>query len=65
MLTDRDPCPCGKYKGTPMGEVPATYLDWIDGQEWFRYTQTPAWVQVRHYIDRNRDAIQADIPDDD
>jgi len=64
-LTDQDPMPSGKHEGTPMGQVPAEYLDWLDGQDWFRYSQSPKWRAVRQYINENRDAIQAEIPDDD
>lgn len=28
-LTDTDPMPFGKYKGTPMQDVPASYLHWL------------------------------------
>lgn len=28
-LTDTDPMPFGKFKGTPMQDVPASYLSWL------------------------------------
>lgn len=32
-LTGTDPMPFGKHKGTPMGEVPQEYLQWIMEQD--------------------------------
>lgn len=29
LLNDTDPMPWGKYKGTPMANVPASYLLWL------------------------------------
>lgn len=63
-LSDQDPMPCGAHQGTKMQAVPAKYLDWLDGQPWLKTTRNPEWQAVREYINENRDAIQADIPDD-
>jgi len=53
QLMDSDPMPFGKYKGTKMEDVPASYLDWLDGEG----------VQgaVADYIRRNRDVIHSEL----
>ena len=33
-LTDTSLFPFGKYKGEKMQDVPASYLEWVGGQEW-------------------------------
>jgi hypothetical protein len=33
-MTDASRMPFGKFKGQPMKEVPAAYLDWLHGQAW-------------------------------
>jgi hypothetical protein len=48
--------PFGKYKGTPMKDVPASYLDWLHGQDWL-----VSWPQVLDYIEENRDVIDLDL----
>jgi uncharacterized protein (DUF3820 family) len=56
-LTDESPCPIGKrWKGVPMKDVPANFLDWFMGQDWrFKF---PALVD---YVERNRKAIDQDL----
>ena len=51
-LTDNDPMPFGKYKGKPMRDVPATYLDWLYDQPWL-----PKWPRVAAYIDTNMNCV--------
>lgn len=63
-LSDEDSMPRGKHRGTKMKAVPATYLDWLDSQEWFRHSPDYGWQLIREYINENREAIQAEIPDD-
>lgn len=48
--------PFGKYKGKDMDELPATYLDWLRGQEW-----VSKWVQVSKYLEENKRAIDTEI----
>ena len=55
---DTDPFPFGKHKGTPYGEVPASYLDWISQQNWL-----PVLSRVRAYIDYNRAALDKELED--
>ena len=64
-LSDKDPCPTGAHEGTPMGQVPAKYLDWVIGQRWITKTRNTDWIRIRDYIEANLPAIQADIEDDD
>jgi hypothetical protein len=57
MLTDRDPFPTGKrFRGRPMEEVPAWYLDWFIGQPW-----AEEYPQVREYVRRNRKALDLEL----
>jgi hypothetical protein len=56
MLTDCDPFPFGKYKGQRMEDVPASYLDWFDGQPW-----ADSWPEVREYVKRNRSVLNLEI----
>lgn len=55
-LEDSDSMPFGKYKGYRMDEVPASYLDWLHGQDWIH-----EWPLVIEYIEENRDIIDLDL----
>ncbi len=56
-LSDKDPFPFGpKFKGVPMKDVPASYLDWLRGQPWIGN-----WTGVANYIERNKRAINQDL----
>lgn len=55
-LRDDDPMPFGKHKDTQMDEVPASYLDYIHGQDWIK-----KWPDVLAYIEENRDLIDLDL----
>lgn len=48
--------PFGKHKGTPIGEVPADYLDWLDGQDWI-----DKHPNIKAYIKRNRKVIDIEL----
>ena len=51
ILTDESLMPFGKYKGTKMANVPASYLLWLNTQ--------PALSQsVREYIQDNLEVLQ-------
>ena len=58
-MDDDTPCPSGlkAHAGTPMGEVPARYLDWLHGQEWLLIR----YPEVYSYIEENRDAIDKEL----
>lgn len=34
QLSDESPFPFGKHKGTPMLQVPLSYLNWFLAQDW-------------------------------
>ena len=58
-LDDLSPMPFGKHKGTPMQDVPASYLHWYwtnGGKENFN-------SDVTNYIRRNLSALQQEYPD--
>lgn len=60
-LDDLDKMPFGKYKGTPMQDVPAGYLHylWTKGGM-SKETKTSS---VADYIQRNLEALKKDHPD--
>lgn len=60
MLNDDSPMPFGKYKGKPMREVPAQWLDWFHGECDPNKCAYPQW-QVLDYINRNRDVIDSEL----
>ena len=57
-LQDLDPMPFGKYKGTPMQDVPVHYLHylWTNGMENEK-------SQVADYIRRNLNALKQEDRD--
>ena len=56
VLTDKDPMPFGCHKGIPMEHVPASYLDWLMGQDWI-----DKWPQVVGYVTANRKVIDKEL----
>lgn len=53
-LTDKSPCPVnGRHTGTPMREVPDSYLVWLAEQPWLERK----YPRVADYIRRNASAI--------
>ena len=59
QLTDTDPMPFGKYKGTPMQDVPASYLHWL----WSNGKKSDHIDKVAIYIRRNLNALKTEHPD--
>jgi uncharacterized protein (DUF3820 family) len=56
-LDDTDPMPFGKYKGTAMQDVPASYLLWL-------WTKRPLQDdRVELYIKKSLDALRMECPD--
>lgn len=49
------------HNGKKMQDVPASYLDWLDGQGWLERKHP----DVKDYIDRNRKAINQDLERED
>lgn len=58
-LQDLDPMPFGKYKGTPMQDVPASYLHWF----WTKGSIFDAGTPVRKYIIANMSLLKIEHPD--
>lgn len=57
-LTDLDPMPFGKHRGTPMQDVPAHYLHFL-WQNGMKDEQSP----VADYIRRNLNALKQEYTD--
>lgn len=55
-LGDDDPFPFGKYKNYPMKRVPASYLLWMEDQDW-----SAKWPAVMEYVDRNRSVLEKEV----
>lgn len=53
-LTDNSLMPFGKYKGQKMANVPASYLLWA-------FDNLNLQDNVKQYIKKNRDALEAEI----
>jgi hypothetical protein len=59
-LTDLSPMPFGKHKGTPMQEVPASYLHWL----WTECgKKNDATCPVAFYIRCSLNALKEEYPD--
>jgi len=50
-FTDQTPIPFGKYRGTPLGQVPAKYLLWLYNKGCYQH-------QTRRYIIDNLEALK-------
>ena len=55
-LTDEDLMPCGIHSKKKMKDVPASYIDHIDGEAWIQ-----KWPQVQAYITANRKLIDKEL----
>jgi len=53
-LTDLDLMPFGKFKGTPMQDVPASYLSWLRNESCNN-------VEVANYIYNSWEAIEQEL----
>lgn len=53
-LIDTDLMPFGKYKGTPMQDVPASYLEWLKNEGCSNSL-------VANYIHNSWDAIEIEL----
>ena len=60
MLEDTSPMPFGKFKGTPMQDVPASYLHWFFTTCLARNTQG---LEVKDYIRKSLSALKLENPD--
>jgi uncharacterized protein (DUF3820 family) len=53
-LTDKSLMPFGKYQGTEMENVPASYLIWL-------YDNNKCNKEVKEYIEDNMDVLKMEI----
>lgn len=60
MLSDLDPMPFGKHKGTPMQDVPADYLHYLWNNGLRQKTRTS---NVADYIQRNLHTLKNENDD--
>lgn len=58
-LDDLDLMPFGKFKGTPMQDVPANYLFWL----WTTGKENDSRCPVADYIRHNLEVLEKDYPD--
>jgi hypothetical protein len=58
-ISDMDPMPFGKYKGTLMQDVPAGYMHWL----WSNGKKDDKQCVVADYIRRNLGALKQEYPD--
>ena len=56
-LTDTDPMPFGKYKGTLMQDVPPDYLAWL-------WNQHCSHIEVSNYIYNSIDALNMELSEE-
>ena len=59
ILTHEDPMPFGKWRGTPMKDVPAKYLFWL----WINGLSVRTDSDVGDYIRDNIKELEASHPD--
>lgn len=60
LLTDTDPMPFGKHKGTPMQDVPSSYLHWLWTEGGLKDDK---FGGVANYVRRNLHALQMENAD--
>lgn len=64
MTDDDDEITFGKYNGTAIGKVPASYLLWLwNNGMWRANTRSQAEDPVRLYIVENFHALETECPD--
>ena len=62
-LTDEDQMPFGRYKGTRMQDVPASYLHWLWTNEKDPMSRKVKTDSIADYIWRNIGALKKEHPD--
>jgi hypothetical protein len=62
-MTDTDLITFGKYNGTAIGKVPASYLLWLWDNGMHRDTLSNRSDPVRQYIIANFHALETECPD--
>lgn len=59
MLNDKSLMPFGKYRGTQMEKLPASYLHWLWNESIHKQPEHP----LHQYISSNMAALQKEHPD--
>ena len=62
-MSDEDEITFGKYNGTPIGKVPASYLLWLWDNGMWRETLSNRSDPVRFYIMKHFHALETECPD--
>ena len=63
-MNDLSPMPFGKYKGTPMQDVPANYLLWLwDNGLKEKFLSDSERSEVHQYIKDSMSALKQECPD--
>ena len=57
--TDKTVMPWGDHHGQRMGNVPASYLDWLRDQPWI-----PTWYGLHAYLELNKTRIDKELEDE-
>lgn len=60
-MNDNSKMPFGKHRGTRMKDLDASYLDWLNEQDWLEKFNK----DVFDYIQDNMDAINKELPEHD
>lgn len=63
QMADSDLMPFGKYKGTPMEQVPASYFHWLWTNERDPMSRKASTDRVADYISRNLSALKQEHED--
>ena len=59
--TDKTLMTFGKHKGKPLGEIPASYLDWLLGEEFVKINHR----RLYDYLVENKDLIHEELDNED
>lgn len=62
-LSDTSPMPFGQHRGTPMQDVPASYLHYLFTMGLNNNNSNDSRGQVANYIRKNLDALKQEYPD--
>lgn len=57
-LTDESKIAFGKYEGTPLKDVPASYLLWLIDQDKFFFSTLSYHISLKEYIQDNMKGLQ-------
>jgi len=60
VFNDKTPMPFGKYKGTPLGNVPASYLLWL-----YDESSKDAFPALRTYLEKNKRALELEADEEE